>query len=80
MNLIIRYYNNEFKIAPNEEIALEYINKWDIKQYGPKQIVLLYDNKIKINIPIERIITLNHNIDNNFFLVSDNILSPGIKS
>jgi hypothetical protein len=75
MNLIIRYYNNEFKIAPNEEIALEYINKWDIKQYGPKQIVLLYDNKIKINIPIERIITLNHNIDNNFFLVSDNILS-----
>ena len=75
MNLIIRYYNNEFKIKPNEEIALEYINKWDIKQYGPKQIVLIYDNKIRSNIPIERIITLNHNIDNNFFLVSDNILS-----
>ena len=75
MDLVIRYYNNEFKLEPNEEIALEYINKWDIKQYGPKQIILIYDNKIKSNIPIERIITLNHNIDKNFFLVSDNILS-----
>ena len=75
MDIIIRYANNEYKLKPNEEIALEYMNKWDIKQYGPKQIILLYDNKLKINIPIEKIITLNHNIDNNFFLVSDNILS-----
>ena len=75
MELLIRYANTEFKLKPKEEIALEYINKWDIKQYGPKQIILIYDNKLKINIPIEKIITLNHNINNNFFLVSDNILS-----
>ena len=74
MNLIIRYANIKFNLKPKEEIALEYMNKWDIKQYGPKQIVLLYDN-LKINIPIEKIITLNHNIDNNFFFISDNILS-----
>ena len=72
---MIRYANTEFKIKPKEEIALEYINKWDIKHYGPKQIILIYDNKHKINIPIEKIITLNHNITKNFFLVSDNILS-----
>ena len=75
MELMIRYANTEFKIKPKEEIALEYINKWDIKHYGPKQIILIYDNKHKINIPIEKIITLNHNITKNFFLVSDNILS-----
>ena len=75
MNLIIKYANNEFNLKPNEEIALDYINKWEIKQYGPKQIILIYDNSIRMNIPIEKIITLNHNIDNNFFLVSDNILS-----
>ena len=75
MELLIRYANNEFKIKPKEEIALEYINKWDIKQYGPKQIIILYDNSVKINIPIEKIITLNHHFDNNYFLVSDNILS-----
>lgn len=45
------------------------------KQYGPKQIQLIYNDNIKINIPIERIITAKHNIDNNFYLVSDNTLS-----
>ena len=67
MELMIRYANTEFKIKPKEEIALEYINKWDIKHYGPKQIILIYDNKHKINIPIEKIITLNHNITKHFF-------------
>ena len=75
MNLVIKYANHEFKLKPKEEIALDYINKWEIKQYGPKQIIIIYENSIQINIPIEKIITLNHNIDNNFFLVSDNILS-----
>ena len=74
MDLIIRYANNKFKLKSKEEIALEYMNKWDIKQYGPKQIILLYNN-LKINIPIEKIITLNHHIDDNFFFISDNILS-----
>ena len=75
MNLSIIYANNKFNLKPLDEIALEYINKWDIKQYGPKQIQLIYNDNIKINIPIERIITAKHNIDNNFYLVSDNTLS-----
>ena len=77
MDLVIKYANNEYKLKPLEEVALEYMNIWDVKQYGPKQIILLYDNNTKINIPIEKIITLNHIIDkeNNFFIVSDNILS-----
>ena len=77
MDLIIKYANNDYKIGPLEEIALEYKNIWDVKIYGPKQIIILYDNKTKINIPIEKIITLNHIIDKekNYFLVSDNILS-----
>ena len=77
MDLVFRYANNEYKIKPLEEIALDYKNIWNVKQYGPKQVILLYDNNIKINIPIEKIITLNHIIDKNknFFLVSDNILS-----
>ena len=77
MDLIIKYANNEYKLKPLEEIALEYKNIWNVKQYGPKQIIILYDNNTRINIPIEKIITLNHIIDKdkNFFLVSDNILS-----
>ena len=75
MNLSIIYANNKYQLKPLDEIALEYINKWDIKQYGPKQIQLIYNDNIKINIPIERIITAKHNIDNNFYLVSDNTLS-----
>ena len=77
MDLVIKYANNEYKLKPLEEIALEYMNIWDVKRYGPKQITLLYDNNTKINIPIEKIITLNHiiNKEKNYFLVSDNILS-----
>ena len=75
MNLSILYANNKYELKPLDEIALEYINKWDIKQYGPKQIQLIYNDNTKINIPIERIITAKHNIDNNFYLVSDNTLS-----
>ena len=75
MDLEIRYANNQYNLKPLAEIDLEYINKWDIKQYGPKQLTLIYDNNNKLIIPIEKIITLKHNIDNNFFLVSDNMLS-----
>ena len=77
MDLVIKYANNEYKLKPLEEIALEYMNIWDVKLYGPKQIIILYDSNNKINIPIEKIITLNHIIDKekNYFLVSDNILS-----
>ena len=77
MDLVFKYANNEYKIKPREEIALDYKNIWNVKQYGPKQVTLLYDKNTKINIPIEKIITLNHIIDKNknFFLVSDNILS-----
>ena len=77
MELVFKYANNEYKIKPLEEIALDYKNIWNVKQYGPKQVTLLYDKNTKINIPIEKIITLNHIIDKskNFFLVSDNILS-----
>ena len=75
MNLTIIYANNEFKLKPLDEIALEYINKWDVKKFGPKQILLIYNDKIKVNIPIEKIITAKHNINKSFFLVSDNILS-----
>ena len=75
INFSIIYANNKYKLKPLDEIALEYINKWDIKQYGPKQMQLIYNDNIKINIPIERIITAKHNIDNNFYLVSDNTLS-----
>ena len=74
MDLVIKYANNEYKLKPLEEIALEYMNIWDVKQYGPKQIILLYDNNTKINIPIEKIITLKHIIkkEKNYYIVSDN--------
>ena len=74
IRLTIIYANNILYCDPFSEIELEYINEWDIEIYGPKQISLSLDSNI-FYIPIERICTRMHKINNNLYIVSENILS-----
>ena len=75
IKLCIKYANNIYYCEPFSEIELEYINEWDIKTYGPKQISLSVDSTTNFSIPIERICSRIHKINNNLFIVSENILS-----
>ena len=40
----------------------------------PKNITLIYDKDKKFKIPLEKIITLNHIINEKLFIISENFL------
>ena len=86
VNLIIKYLNKDYICEPYKQIELEYVNEWDINKFGPKQISVALDknknkndiNKINnniYNIPIEKICTRLHKINDTFYIVSENVLS-----
>ena len=75
IKLCIKYANNIYYCDPFNEVELEYINEWDVKVYGPKQISLSVDSNTNFFIPIEKICTRKHNINNNLYIISENILS-----
>ena len=75
IKLYIKYANNEYYCEPLSEIELEYINDWDFKHYGPKQISLSLDSNKNFFIPLEKICTRIHQINNNLNIISENILS-----
>ena len=75
INLYIKYANNTYTCEPNNQIELEYINEWDVKRYGPKQLNLAVNNQTNFLVPIEKICTRSHQINNNLYLITENILS-----
>ena len=75
IKLCIKYANNTYYCEPFSSIELEYINEWDVKIYGPKELNLAVDNQTNFFIPIERICTRVHTINNILSIVSENTLS-----
>ena len=75
VNIFIKYVNKAYTCEPYKQIELEYINEWDINKLGPKQISLALDKNNTYNIPIEKICTRLHKINNSVYIVSENVLS-----
>ena len=82
-NQIINFTGIEFKIIHNGKIIdcplikpveLEYTNEYKL-QKKHRYITLIYDEKNKFEIPLEKIVTLIHTFDNGTSFVSDNIIS-----
>ena len=70
--------HNEKQILcpPLEKVELDNSNLNEFEYLDkPKHITLIYDNKHKFEIPLEKIITLMHNINDNLFIISENSLS-----
>ena len=83
-NQVINYTVKDMKIIYNEKeidcphmevIELEYINENNKLKNSPKYITLIYDNDHKFEIPLEKIVTLRHIINNDLSIVSENSLS-----
>ena len=87
-NKVINYTGVEFKIIHNgktldcplyKPVELEYIiseyNKTNITKRKNYHFTLVYDEKIKFEIPLEKIITLQHWIDRKNSFISNNMLS-----
>ena len=75
VKLYIQYANKAYSCDPYEQLELEYINEWDPNKFGPKQISLSLDSNKSYFIPIEKICTRKHQINNVLYIVSENILS-----
>ena len=76
--LQINYAKNNYILEPYQQILLDYINEWDINKYGPKQINLKLsnnNNNMIFNVPIEKICTRLHRINDNIYIISENVLS-----
>ena len=83
-NQIINYTGIEFKISYNgkmidcpllKPVELDYINEYNKSQKKSRYITLIYDEKNKFEIPLEKIVTLIHTINNEISFISDNIIS-----
>ena len=87
-NKVINYTGVEFKIIHNgktldcplyKPVELEYIiseyNKTNMTKRKNYHFTLVYDEKIKFEIPLEKIITLQHWIDRKNSFISNNMLS-----
>ena len=75
VRIYIKYANKAYTIEPYEQIELDYINEWDYKTYGPKNISLALNSNNSYSIPIEKICNRLHKINNVSYIVSENILS-----
>ena len=83
-NQVINYTGKQMKIIYNEMeidcpplkvIELEYINENNKLKNNQKYITLIYDKEHKFEIPLEKIVTLRHIINNDLSIVSENTLS-----
>ena len=79
VNIFIKYVNKAYTCEPYKHIELEYINEWDINKLGPKQISLALDSNNTYAIPIEKLCTRLHKINNSVYIVSENVLSKDHK-
>ena len=75
VKIFIKYAEKAYTCEPYEQLELDYINEWDTNKYGAKQISLAFDSSQKYTIPIEKICTRIHKINNVSYVVSENILS-----
>lgn len=83
-NQVINYTGKQMKIIYNEMeidcpplkvIELEYINENNKLKNNPKYITLIYDKDHKFEIPLEKIVTLRHIVNNDLSIISENSLS-----
>ena len=73
MNVI---HNGKVIICPPlNKIELEYINEYNKSKKVLKYISLIYDKEHKFEIPLEKIVTLRHTINNEISIISDNAIS-----
>ena len=61
-------------LESQQSIKLEYIKDWEENLYGKKQITIIYNEK-QFNIPIEKLGTIRHSINNSNYFISENTLS-----
>jgi len=71
IEMVIIHNNKKINCPPSKTIELEYNN--DFNQ--SKHIILTYDNTHHFEIPLEKLITLRHIINNNLSIISENSLS-----
>ena len=83
-NIVINYTGKEIEIIHNEkkikckpleEVELDYINEYNKSKNSPKHITLIYDDEHKFEIPLEKLVTLRHTINNDLWIVSENSIS-----
>ena len=83
-NQIINYTGVELKIIHNgkeincpilKKVELEYINVYNKSKKIINYITLIYDKDHKYEIPLEKLITLRHIINNEISIISDNVIS-----
>jgi hypothetical protein len=73
--MAIIHNEKEIKCKPLEEVELDYINEYNKSKISPKHITLIYDNEHKFEIPLEKLVTLRHTINNDLWIVSENSIS-----
>ena len=83
-NQVINYTGIEMKIIHNgkeiacpplKEIELDYIKEYNKSKKVVKHITLIYDKEHKFEIPLEKIVTLRHIINNDLSIISENTIS-----
>ena len=76
IELNILYNGKQIKCPPLQNIYLDNSDLEEIEDMKKSRyITLLYDNEHKFEIPTKRIINMNHQINNNLFIISENSLS-----
>ena len=72
--MTIIHNEKQIIIPPFYKIELEYINEFNNTSKS-KHIILIYDKDHQFEIPLEKIVTLRHMINNNLSIISENSLS-----
>ena len=74
-DLKIKYAGQIFNLNKQESIKLEYIKDWNDNLYGKKEITIIYNDIFNFNIPIEKLGTIKHSLNNEDYFISENTLS-----
>ena len=75
-SLSLIHNGKKIECAPLQKIELDNSNMDEIKDAKKTQfITLIYDKKTKFEIPLGKIVTLTHNINDKLFIISENTLS-----
>ena len=75
IDMRIVHNGKEISCPPIKKIELDYINEYNKSKKKCRHMTLIYDNKNKFEIPLEKIVTLRHIINNEISIVSDNSIS-----
>ena len=73
--LKIKYAGQVFELKNQQRRRLEYIMDWNEELYGKKEIIVIYNEIFSFSIPIEKLGTRRHTINNSDFFISENTLS-----